>query len=174
MSQEYNIIKEDLQQLLPLQLSVPSPNYCSDASNIQKVKSLYRQLLKNARLHNRKGMLLNAFYTGEILEVQVETPKERSLCMKELTSYYQKAIVKTYFIFEKYGIEQIFRTKEMTLAMVFRLKQSQVQEFIEDPPTIVEDAESMYTALFNFNDVYFDVDGTPSLEGEVVNLENDA
>ena len=119
-------------------------------------------------------MLLNAFYIGEILEVQVETPKERSLCMKKLTSYYQKSIVKMYFIFEKYGVEQIFRTKEITLAMVFRLKQSQVQQLIEEPPTIVEDAERMYTALFNLNGNYFDVDGTPSLEGEVVNMGNDA
>ena len=174
MSQEYNIVREDLQQLLPLQPSVPSPNYHSGASNIQKVKSLYRQLLKSARLHNRKEMLLNAFYIGEILEVQVETPKERSLCMRELTSYYQKAIVKTYFIFERYGVDQVFRTKEMTLSMIFRLKRDQVQKLIEEPPTIVEDSEDLYTALFNFDGNIFDVDGTPSLEGEVVNMGNDA
>ena len=173
MSQEYNIIKEDLQRILPISPSVPSPRYHSGASNIQKVKSLYRQFLKYIRLHNRKMMLLYAFYIGEILEDQVESPKERSLCMKELSSYYQKSIVKTYFIFEKYGVEQIFRTQNMTIPMIFRLKQFKVQELLEELLNINGDVQDSYTALFNLDGIY-DVDGTPSLEGEVVNMRNDA
>jgi hypothetical protein len=48
--------------------------------------------------------------------------------MQKLTPYFQKAIIKTYYLFEMIGPAQILRTRDTTLAMISKLKENEYKE----------------------------------------------
>ena len=73
-------------------------------------------------------MLFIAWYLGQVIEEQTDLPAQRTLCLKALTEHYKTVAVKTYYLFEFIGIEQIERTKNTTLTMIRRLKQKEYNQ----------------------------------------------
>lgn len=132
----YESIKRDLQQTLPEEVLPPVPLYDATESTTQQIQFLLRQLRRAKSTNNRMSMLLNAWYIGEIIETFVETPLERSLCMKLLTPYYQKVVIRTYYIFEHLGTSQILRSTWTTLTMISKLNQTQYRMLQQDATTI--------------------------------------
>ena len=109
------------------------PHFLEDGIPLRdRIRSLYRQLLRSKRLMNRTLMIFYAFQIGYTLEVLAETPLERALCQRELTGYYNKVAKRTYYIFEPLGEEQIFRTQNITLAIISRIGHDEYLELIEE------------------------------------------
>jgi hypothetical protein len=132
----YESIKEDLSQILPREPLLAVPLYDATESATQQIKFLLKQLRRAKSTNNRKEMLLNAWYIGEIIETHVETLLERSLCMKLLSPYYQKVVIRTYYIFEFLGTSQIVRSQWTTLTMISKLKQTQYRLLQQEAATI--------------------------------------
>ena len=97
----------------------------------QKTKFLYRQLLRAKRLKNRTLLLFYAFRLGELIEINTDTLLERALCIQHLSRYYQKVIIRTFYIFESLGEEQIFRSQHVTLAMISRMSHAEYLNIIQ-------------------------------------------
>ena len=132
----YNTILQDLQLEEPQAPVVTPPLYNMNSTPLEKVKTLDRQLRRAKRLHNRKEMLSIAWYLGQVIEAQTESPAQRTLCLNALTKHYRIVTVKTYYLFEFIGIEQIERTKDTTLTMIRRLKQKEYNQLRNEAITI--------------------------------------
>ena len=132
---KYDLILQDLQQnsdktvtFLRLHDDIEDPK--------TQINFLIKQLRRAKSTNNRKEMLLNAWYIGEVIETKTATLTERTLCMKLLTSYYQKVIVRLYYIFEFLGSEQLYRTTNTTLTMISKLSNSQYLALQQEAGTI--------------------------------------
>ena len=132
----HNIIKDDLQQQLPISPPSVIPLHNKDEDFEQQIKFLLKQIRRAKSTNNRKEMLLNAWYIGEIVETIVETPLQRSLCTKLLSPYYQKVSVRTFYIFEFLGTSQIVRSQGTTLTMISKLNQAQYRSLQQEAATI--------------------------------------
>jgi hypothetical protein len=130
----YEMILQDLQQ--PISTTIVHPIHDNNRDLIQQVQFLLRQLRRAKSTNNRKEVLLNMWYLGEILESKAESSVERSRCLNLLTLYLRKVSVRTYYIFEFLGPEQIYQTRNTTSTMVFRLTTSQYRSLQDKAVTI--------------------------------------
>ena len=131
----YDHILEDLQRdNIITSLNITMQN--EDDTPSQQINSLLRQLRRAVSRRNRIETLLNAWYIGEVIETKTSTLTERALCMKIMTPYYQKVVIRTYYIFEFLGTEQINRSRNMTLTMISRIGTKQYQALLEETMTI--------------------------------------
>jgi len=135
MMTNYQLILEDLQEESPQNPSVIPPFYLDDMSTVQKLKTLNRQLRRAKSLSNRMETLLSLWYIRSILETQVTTA-ERTLCLRELTGHYATTSKRIYYLFEPLGVQQIMRTKHMTVTMVYKLTKAQHIKLVEEALTI--------------------------------------
>ena len=131
----YELILEDLQEENPINPSVTPPFYFEDTSTVQKLKTLNRQLRRAKSLSNRTEILISLWYIGSILETQATTA-ERTLCLRELTGHYATTAKRIYYLFEPLGVQQIMRTKNMTVTMVYKLSKTQHINLVEEAMTI--------------------------------------
>ena len=131
----YDRILEDLQRNNEVSnLNITMQN--EDDTPKQQINSLLRQLRRAVSRRNRVETLLNAWYIGEVIETKTSTLTERALCMKLMTPYYQKVVIRTYYIFEFLGTEQINRSRNTTLTMISRIGTKQYQALLEEALTI--------------------------------------
>ena len=72
-----------------------------------------------------------AYYLGELLENTTDHVQQ-SYLSKQLSKYHLSVCRRTFGLFEKFGIEQIWRTKHTTLTMISKLKFSDYQLIISD------------------------------------------
>jgi len=125
-------VKEELMIVENLNdFNIPPP-YLSNDSTQQKVKTAYRSLLRAIRLKNRMLMLANAFYLRQVMETEISSPAERTQYKNMMTIYYYQASKRTYYLFETLGIDQIGRTKKLTLRMVFNLKAQEFRNLVDE------------------------------------------
>ena len=64
-------------------------------------------------------------------------PTEQTLLMSLLTSYYQKVVVRTYYLFEHVGVQVFEYTKHTTLSMISKLKHQDYLALINETMLIV-------------------------------------
>ena len=72
---------------------------------------------------------------GAILETQATTVG-RTVCLKELTGHYATIARKVYYLFEPFGVQQILRTKHITITMIHKLAKTQHIKLVEEAMTI--------------------------------------
>ena len=120
----------DLYETSPETPVVPSLFFHTETVE-QRTKFLYQQLLRAKRMKNRILLLFYAYRLGELIETIAETLLERALCIRHLSRYYQKVIIRTFYIFESLGEEQIFRSQHMTMAMISRLSHTEYLNIIQ-------------------------------------------
>ncbi|CAG8836321.1 7237_t:CDS:1, partial [Cetraspora pellucida] len=110
-------------------IKIIPPSYEQSSKLQNKIITLWRGLARAGRLKNRINALIYAFYLGQLLETVTKT--ERTKCYKLLTRYFISVSVRTYYIFEKLGIEQIYRTSTMNLRMISRLGSEEFQNLVK-------------------------------------------
>ncbi|CAG8779619.1 20059_t:CDS:1, partial [Racocetra persica] len=49
-------------------------------------------------------------------------PKEQTECRKKITKHYYTAAIRTYWLFEMYRIEQVYRTQKLILSDLATMK----------------------------------------------------
>src|SRR5215216_2227253 len=111
----YTRILEDLHQKEPSNPTIMLPFHQQSDTTSQQISSLMRQLRRARSLRN---------------------PIERNQCTSLLTAYYQKAALRVYYLFEMIGIEQIPRTKYVSVGILSRLSQSQHHQLIQEASII--------------------------------------
>lgn len=84
---------------------------------------------------NRIDTLVNLWYLGEIIETLSGTG-ERVACIKEIGNYYTKMSKKVYYLFEIIGIEQIARSRNITLTMIHKLSKAKHLELVSEAMSI--------------------------------------
>jgi len=60
-----------------------------------------------------------------------------------MTIYYYQASKRTYYLFETLGIDQIGRTKKLTLRMVFNLKAQEFRNLVDEAYEIFAGAANL-------------------------------
>ena len=132
----YNLILNDLQIEEPRTILPSIPLYDSNSTVTEKVKTLHRQLMRAKRLHSRKEMVIITWYLGQVIETQTDSPSERTTCLNLLTEYYRRISIRVYYLFEFLGVSQIEWTKDITLAMIRKLKQREYDQLRNEALTI--------------------------------------
>jgi hypothetical protein len=124
-----DLILDDLLATTPEIVQVtPAPHDPTQSIDTQVLQT-YRCMQCALRMKNRILSLAYAYYLGELLENIVSRPQQ-SYLNKQLTKYHLTACRRTYGLFEKFGLEQIWRTKHITLVMVSKLKFNDYQIII--------------------------------------------
>ena len=123
------IILLDLTRNQPKSPFVPTITPIEDLG--RKVKHLFQQLLRMKRMKNRTMILFYAFHLGKTIEEESSSPAQRTILMRKLTPHYQRVVIKSYYIFEPLGEEQIFRTQTMTLTNIAKIKEVDYLELIQ-------------------------------------------
>ncbi|CAG8574462.1 13042_t:CDS:2 [Gigaspora margarita] len=90
---------------------------------------LWRRLARAKRLKRRIESLVYSFYLGEILETVAK--RERVMCNKLLTRYFISVSIRTFYLFEKLGVKQIYRTSTMNLTMISKLWSKEFQNLVK-------------------------------------------
>jgi hypothetical protein len=114
----YNHILEDLNNIIPAKPTIIPPFYNENDTPEFQIKTLLRQLRRAKIRKNRIETLTVMWYIGQILEVKVESSKQRTRCLELLTAHYIKASTWTYYLFELLGVEQIARTQYLTITIL--------------------------------------------------------
>ena len=116
----YDLILEDLQQILPTYITVLPPFYNPADSPEVKVKALNRQLQKSKSNNNRVELLVNLFHLRELLKIHFDL-NEHLKRIKFITCYYLFLITKIYYLFEVLKVEQIYRSKNLIIIIIYYL-----------------------------------------------------
>lgn len=126
------LILTDLREEEPRIPFVMQPDYVYDDTPLLKLHSLELQMRRAKKLKDRIGMLLVAYYMGQVLASMNETSTERSRCSNYLSEYFRNAATRTYYLFEILGPEQIVRTKRLRLPMITKVKDAVYLEVINE------------------------------------------
>ena len=124
-----NLYLEELLETTPETVNVTPRPYDSLCTPESQVLITYRLLQRSARRKDRIMTLLYAYYLGEIIENTIHRPHQRYL-NSQVSKYYSITSRRLYNLFEKSGVEQILRTKKITLIMVSKLKFTDYQFLI--------------------------------------------
>jgi hypothetical protein len=126
----YQEILDDLAQIIPMEVTPPVSPYTNDMSFKKKFESTLKALERSKRFGSRVLQLINAYYLGKVLEVETESLAQRSYYAQKLSLHYRTVAVRTYYIFEPYGIVQIMRTRTTSLAMIRQLTLREFQNLL--------------------------------------------
>ena len=69
---------------------------------------------------------------GNLIENNMDSTLERSMCIKTLSSHYRSVVVRTYYLFEVLGVEQIMRTKYITPTVIAKLKITDYRKLLQE------------------------------------------
>jgi hypothetical protein len=127
----YTILAEDLLQTTPEDVDVTPIPYDFLQSNEIQLVSTYQKLQKASRRRNRILALVYAYYLGELIE-NMPNRKQRAYLNSYITEYYSKVSIRTYTIFEKVGISQIYRTRSTNLRLIHRLSHKDYISLTQD------------------------------------------
>ncbi|CAG8847816.1 46352_t:CDS:1, partial [Gigaspora margarita] len=93
---------------------------------LTRVTKTYTKLL-NVGSSRRKRQLVYAYYLGELLQEEPETPEELRACRRKITVYYYKEAIRTYNIFKDLGVHQLQRMTKTTLRIIKELPEAEYQ-----------------------------------------------
>lgn len=132
----YTKILEDLHRTEPTNPTIMPPFHQQNDTTTQQISSLLRTLRRAKSLRNRVETMIILWYLGEIIETKTTTPTERTQCLNLLTTYYQRAALRVYYLFELVGIEQIPRTKYTSVGILSKVSRSQHQQLVQEASII--------------------------------------
>ena len=126
----YQIILEDLFRIIPAEVMTLTPPYEETATTDEKFDMLKESMERAKRLGNRQIQLVNAYFLGRFLEKELKSNALRSHYAQRLTTHYRIAAIRTYYIFEVPGANQIMRTVNTTLTLIRKVSQERYQELV--------------------------------------------
>ena len=108
----------------------PKPQIPTNPIELQG-RDIFKEYIKAKRRKSRTQMLLYMFYLGEILETDEENPNRDFKRHKYASLYYFKVAIKTYQLFKYVGLEQIYRTKRITITHISNLQVDKIKNAAE-------------------------------------------
>jgi hypothetical protein len=121
-------IQLDQVRLEPIDVNPTPPPYENDQENIIKISITYHYLLRTLRRRNRIESLVYAYYLGSILDT---LPRDQLRSARRIVSrHYYVTSIRTYYIFEHYGVEQVYRSTFTYLGAVRRLTDDEYRSLL--------------------------------------------
>ena len=125
----YTILSQELSESTPDNVNViPAPFDVLQPPEMQ-VLTTYHKLQRSARRKDSLMTLVYAYYLGELLEMTTNRGL-RTYLNSHFTRYYSLVARRTYYLFEKIGVEQIYRTKKITMRQIYQMPFSDYQLLI--------------------------------------------
>lgn len=121
---KYTIIRQDLDEILINEDITITPPFDDNMDLLTKVSITYQMLQRTTQLGERIPTLLNAYHLGKLLVMDITERSLRIYAKSMLTEHFRVMSLRTYYIFELIGIEQILRTVNTTASMIRTLKAS--------------------------------------------------
>ena len=115
---------EEIQNYLPIDLEDIIPPFPLDITLEDKFKVAYQALRRSIKLRNRSLSLINAFYLGKTLN-EFETPTQKFLHKRQLTTHYAVMTEYTFDIFEL-NPTLLLHTTSFTVQRIKKLNRTQV------------------------------------------------
>jgi hypothetical protein len=116
----YTILSQELSESTPDNVNaMPAPFDVLQPPEIQVINT-YHKLQRSTRRKDHLMTLVYAYHLGELLELTTNRSL-RAYLNSHLTKYYSLASRRTYYLFEKTGVEQIYRTKKITLRQIYQM-----------------------------------------------------
>ena len=129
MTTTYDLILDELLEDTPENVIVTPPPYDPTADIDTRIMSTYQRLQRSARCKDRCMILVYAYYLGELIENTLNRHYHGYL-VNQISKYYSVTSRRTYYLFEKQGIAQIYRTRRLKLRMIYNLKSTEYQLLI--------------------------------------------
>ena len=127
----YTILVQDLSEDTPENVDVtPAPYDILQTTEVQ-ISLTYQKLQRASRRKDRIMVLVYAYYLGELLE-NIPNRKQRAYLNSQVTEYYSKGARRTYSIFERMGVTQIYRTRSTKLSHIVQLSHAQFIALTQD------------------------------------------
>ena len=77
------------------------------------------------------------------MEKGTESLTQRSYYAQKLSLHYRTVVVRTYYIFEPFGVAQIMRTRRTSLTMIRQLKSKEFRNLVEESLCIFNGVENL-------------------------------
>lgn len=139
----YQKVLEDLLQIYPLEVLVYPPPYIGTASLEEKFDSINGAIERAKRIDDRVLMLVNVFYLGQFLEVEVRGNTRRNQFLQQLSAHFRTIAIRTYYIFEAQGVEQIMRTIHTTSTIIRKLNLIEYKDLVLKSVEIFNGVENL-------------------------------
>lgn len=123
MSDEVARIITDLLTTEPAYVNVTPPPYDAWETYEEKVARTLSCLRRATYLGQRTETLVMAYYLGQL----VERTEQRNC----LTSHYRLGSLRIYYLFQRWGMEQIYRTEYVTFNKIKRLSAREYRVLVE-------------------------------------------
>ena len=135
-SAEYRMILEDLNRAASsTEICMPLP-YEKHLRVDEKLDQAFKALLRAKRVKDRSLCLLNAYYIGELLEKEAETPAKREVYAQQLSQYYRITTVRLYYLYEFLGPQHLMRSKSFTLTTLRKLDIDEYKNLLAEALTM--------------------------------------
>ena len=122
-----SVIRE-LTRPTPTEVEIPPRPYEEEDTPKEKVHKCIEIVLKSKMMGWKNLMLIHLYYIGEVIEketgIQQRNYSKYKTC---LTAYYWRIAIKTFLLFEYYGIEQTMRANIGT-ALIYNLRISEIDQ----------------------------------------------
>jgi hypothetical protein len=142
----YQVILEDLLRTLPIEVVPYPPPYTDALSLDDKFIVLRDATIRSGRMGNRILQLANAFYLGRFLEKDI-TNLQRKLYAPQLSFHYRNIAIRTYYIFEPHGVEQVMRTIGTTMTTIRELTKDEYSDLIRRSARIFNGVENIWEGV---------------------------
>lgn len=123
-------VERDLLELTPENPIEYLPPFSQHMTLSEKFDLAVRSVDRAGRLQDRLLQLVNAFYLGFLLEMEIK-PTEREHYARRLSTHYRITAVRLYYLFEISGVKQIMRTKRTTLTTIKRLTSQEFRDLVQ-------------------------------------------
>jgi hypothetical protein len=133
-----DIILNDIIYTTPTEIISWEKPYKDNDTSREKFRNIQRGYRRSKTLKNRMGMLINAYFAGELLD-SLEYDEYRRV-RTLWTPYYLKIAKRTFILFNGIRINQLYRTQVTTIKMLERLRS-------EDVLTLISRAKLFLTTL---------------------------
>src|SRR5260363_62782 len=121
-------IQLDQNILEPINVTPAPCLFTKNQNNVERITATYYHLMRARRRGDRIESLAYAYYLGSILDVMSES--QRRSIQGIVSHYYSGTALRIYYIFERYGVEQVYRTTYTSLARVHRLTDAKYRSLL--------------------------------------------
>ena len=126
----YQDILSDLNANSPQEIIEYPPPYETNMSIEEKFKQTRKALSRAKSMNNRILTLVNAYYLGQLLEIETDTERQKEQYARQLTTHYRIVIKRLFYIFETLGVKQIMRTTRTTLTAIRSLSSKEYEDLV--------------------------------------------
>ncbi|RIB09129.1 hypothetical protein C2G38_2044575 [Gigaspora rosea] len=131
MSETYQTVLSNLLATVDRNVEVTIPTFDPTIELRTQVNAAYISMQQSLRQDKREQALAFAYFVGQLIEEMPPSTLERTVCKNLLSLHYYIAITRTYYIFKKWGTDQIPRTTFLTLGKIAKLKFADYQILID-------------------------------------------